>query len=107
MMEFLSFERFISIKVLILFYYIGAVIMPVGVFIFGKQLLSRFHFFDTAYQRGKEIVWNALTGRQKIKALIALLTCFIFMELFWRMLFEFLIAYMQIRDAMVHAQLKV
>jgi hypothetical protein len=104
MMEFLSFERFISIEVLILFYYIGAVIMPVGIVLFGKRLLYKFHLFDAAYKTGKEIVWNTLSGNQKIKALIALIACFIFMELFWRMMFEFLIAYMQIRDAIVHLQ---
>jgi len=104
MMEFLSFERFISIEVLILLYYIGAVIMPVGIVIFGKRLLSKFNVFVAAYKTGKEIVWSSLTGKQKIEALIALLICFIFMELFWRMLFEFLIAYMQIHDAMVHSQ---
>jgi hypothetical protein len=28
--------------------------------------------------------------------------CLLLMELFWRMLFEFLIAYMQIHDALLH-----
>ena len=101
-MEFLSFERFISTQVLILFYYIGAVIIPIGVFIFGKRLLYKFNIFGATYKTGKEIVWNTLTGRQKIQVVMILVICFIFMELFWRMLFEFLIAYIQIRDALVH-----
>jgi hypothetical protein len=104
MMEFLSFKKFISIEILILFYYIGAVIMPAGMVLFGKRLLYKFNIMDAAYKTGKEVVWSSLNGSQKIKALIALLICFILMELFWRMLFEFLIAYLQMRDAMVHLQ---
>lgn len=105
MMEFLSFERFISIEVLITFYYIGTVIMPIGIFIFGKWLTRKFNIVDAAYKTGKKIIWKSLTSKQKIKVGITFITCFMFMELFWRMLFEFLIAYMQIRDAMVHSQL--
>ncbi len=105
MMEFLSFERFISTGVLIIFYYMGAIVMPVIIFISGKRLSRKSDVNDEPGKSGKGVIWNSLTGRQKIKTGIAVAACFIAMELLWRMVFEFLIAYMQIRDAMLQVQL--
>ncbi len=104
-MDFLTFKNFISTEALIIFYYIGAVILPIGIFILGRYLSQKFNVIDAAYKNGKEIIWNSLNKKQKIKLSIAFVTCFMFMELFWRMLFEFLIAYMQIRDALLQTQL--
>lgn len=105
MMDFLTFKSFISTEALIIFYYIGAVILPIGIFILGRWLSRKFNVIGAAYKNGKEIIWNSLNKKQKIKLSIPFITCFMFMELFWRMLFEFLIAYMQIRDALLQAQL--
>jgi len=103
MMEFLTFESFISTEALIIFYYIGAVLIPVGIVLSGKWLLRKIEIFDAAYKAGKEIMWESLSGKQKTKLGLAFIVGFMFMELFWRMLFEFLIAYMQIRDALLQA----
>ncbi|MCK4705446.1 MAG: DUF4282 domain-containing protein [Gammaproteobacteria bacterium] len=100
-MDFLSFKTFISIEVLIVFYYIGAVIFPVGLWILMSWLIRRFSIFSDGYKVAKELFWNSLTNKQKIKVLILFFVLFLFMELFWRMLFEFLIAYMQMRDALI------
>ncbi len=110
-MDFLTFKTFISINVLIIFYYLGSIIFP---FVFW-HLLKRFviHFKAFFFQYAgeafteqventvKDIVWNTLKPAQRKKVIAVFVVLFIFFELFWRMLFEFLIAYMQIRDALV------
>lgn len=100
-MDFLTFKSFISTEVLIVFYYIGAVILPVSLWYFIIWLIRKYNFVDTAYIKGKEVLWLSLNGRQKIKLITLFALFFFFMELFWRMLFEFLIAYMQMRDALL------
>ncbi len=100
-MDFLTFKDFISIPVLITFYYFGAVIFPFFMWIFSTWLMKKYKSIEALHNKGKATLWNALTTKQKIKLALAFLVAFLFMELFWRMLFEFLIAYMQIRDALL------
>lgn len=103
-MDFLTFKQFISTEVLIIFYYLGAIVLPVSLLFLGKWLLREFNIINSVYNSGKAIIWKSLNSGQKIKLTMAFICCFIFMELFWRMLFEFLIAYMQIRDALLQSQ---
>lgn len=100
-MDFLTFKSFISTEALILFYYIGALVMPIGIWILLNWLIRRYRFVNVAYENGKEIIWRSLNKEQQIKLVALFISCFLLMELFWRMLFEFLIAYMQIRDALL------
>jgi len=102
-MDFLTFKSFISTEVLIIFYYIGAVILPVGIWFLFAWLIRKYKYLNTAYENGKIFVWQSLNKQQQIKLVAFFLIAFLFMELFWRMLFEFLIAYMQIRDALLNA----
>jgi hypothetical protein len=99
--DFLSFKSFISIPVLIGFYYLGAVVMPVFLWLASIWLTKKFQFIDTVKEKGKKVFWYHLTMQQKILFVIMFTMAFFFMELFWRMLFEFLIAYIQIRNALV------
>ncbi len=101
MMDFLTFKSFISINALIIFYYIGALILPVGLWLLINWLIRKYDFFDAAYKKGKDIIWKSLNKKQQTKLLMFFIFFFFLMELFWRMLFEFLIAYMQIRDALI------
>jgi len=59
---------------------------------------------NTTYNNGKALFWQALTGKQQFTVMTIFVVSFFFMELFWQMLFEFLIAYTQIRDALVISQ---
>ena len=102
-MDFLTFKSFISTEALILFYYIGALILPIGIWVFLNWLIRRYELLNVAYENGKVMLWQSLNIKQQIKLLLLFVFCFLFMELFWRMLFEFLIAYMQIRDALLSA----
>lgn len=100
-MDFLTFKSFISTQVLIIFYYLGAVILPAAIWYLTRWLMRKYTVFNTIYENGKDILWKSLSQKQQTRlALFFILTLF-FMELFWRMMFEFLIAYMQIRDALL------
>ena len=100
-MDFLSFKSFISTEVLIVFYYIGAVILPFGLMLIFSWFIRKYEIDDVVYQNGKDAIWAVLNKKQKIRLVGILITILLFMELFWRMLFEFLIAYMQMRDAII------
>ncbi len=102
MMDFLTFKTFISTEALILFYYIGALVLPVAIWIFITWLIRKYKYINTAYEKGKVVVWEGLDKQQQMKLVSLFIISFLFLELFWRMLFEFLIAYMQIRDALLN-----
>ena len=104
-MDFLTFKSFISTEVLIIFYYLGALILPIAIWILLIWLIRKYRLLNTAYENGKEIIWKSLSRKQQINLVIFFVTSFLFMELFWRMFFEFLIAYMQMRDALLQTQL--
>lgn len=63
--------------------------------------MRKFNVFSDDYKLAKELIWSSLRNTQKIKVLILFFILFLFMELFWRMLFEFLIVYMEMRDALI------
>ena len=100
-MDFLTFKSFISTEVLIIFYYTGALILPVGIWGLLTWFIGKYRFLNAAYENGKEIVWKSLNKKQQTKLVAFFIASFLFMELLWRMLFEFLIGYMQIRDALL------
>jgi len=104
-MDFLTFKSFISTEVLIVFYFIGAFILPVGLWILLTWLIRKYRFINAKYENGKDIIWQSLDKKQQTKLVAFFIFCFLFMELFWRMMFEFLIAYMQIRDALLRTPL--
>jgi len=93
-MEFLQFEKFISIDVLIIFYYLGAIVIPIILF-YGKQkLLKKIQILKTVYEKIKDNL--------SFKIKIYLVFFFLFLEIVWRVMFEFLIAFIQIRDKLVY-----
>ena len=104
-MDFLTFKTFISTEVLIIFYYLGALILPIGLWLLLTWLIRKYRLLNTAYENGKEIIWKSLNKKQQTKFVAFFVALFLFMELFWRMFFEFLIAYMQMRDALLQTQL--
>ena len=87
MQAFLSFQSFITPKILIIFYYIGAVLVPFAAWITAGYLKRRY-FPD-------------LIIPKKIYLYFSILLCFLCMELFWRMIFEVMIAYFDMHDALM------
>jgi len=100
-MDFLTFKTFISPTVLIVFYYMGAIVMPIFVWFASRWLMKKIDLVEQSYQKSKKMVWATMSLRYKILSIVLFIMMFLFMELLWRMAFEFLIAYMQIRDALV------
>lgn len=99
--DFLTFKRFISIEALMAFYYLGAFVLPAGLWLALFGIVRRYGWLKEAYESGKTLLWRSLNARQRTMFLAVFVLSFLFAELFWRMLFEFLIAYMQIRDALL------
>ena len=104
-MNYLTFKSFISTEVLIIFYYLGALVLPIGIWYLLTWLIRKYRLLNAAYENGNELLWKALNIKQQTKFVAFFVISFLFMELFWRVFFEFLIAYMQIRDALLQTQL--
>lgn len=79
----------------------GAFILPFATWYLVRWIVQKYEILNIVYEKGKDTLWNTLNQKQKIKLILFMTISFLFMELFWRMLFEFLIAYMQIRDALL------
>lgn len=99
--DFLSFRFFISPYVLLAFYYIGALFVPLGCWLFSVWLRRKYWAVSEVYEAGKSTVLQATRRKDRIRVIIIFVLMFIFVEVMWRMMFEFLFAYLQIRDALV------
>ncbi len=97
MWEILTFNRFIAQDVLIFFYYIVAIFMPLFFFIFRKYLIKNIAFFQKIHQQ-MSILYNSLPPRSKIFFWIFTILMFVFAELVWRMSFEAIIGYFDMHD---------
>jgi len=102
MIDLLTFKSFISSEVLIFFYYLFAIGIPILLYLFKKKILE-IAIIQKNYSDLKDITWDQLTQKQKLKLIGLFVFCFVMCELFLRMFFEFLIAYIQIRDVLVGA----
>ena len=101
-MDFLTFDSLISIPVLITLYYIGAVICPFVMWRCMRWLLQKYPLIESLHTQGRALAWGQLPNDKKWKLVMLFAVMFIMAELFWRMMFEFLIAFIQMRDALVH-----
>lgn len=104
-MDYLSFKSFISPGALIGLYYTGAVLLPIFTWLWALRLAGRSGQASRILKQGRRTLWQMLNKKQRSMALGSFIICFLLMELFWRILFEFLIAYMQIHEALVSAGL--
>ena len=100
-MNFLTFKSFISTEVLMVFYYLGAIVLPVGLWKSIGWIARNYRIFNVIYKQAVSYAWKSLNKKQQAEFLALFVVLLVFMELFWRMFFEFLIAYMQMRDALL------
>ncbi|HQS02113.1 MAG: hypothetical protein B7Y07_01925 [Halothiobacillus sp. 24-54-40] len=91
--NFLTFRCLISPYALIGFYYLGALFMPVAAWLFWRWLGLRYGWLRQVQKEVGALSRQVLSPSQRVGILLACVVCFLLMELFWRMLFEFLIAY--------------
>lgn len=89
-MEFLTFDSFISIPVLIAFYYLGALMIPA--LIWYKRIWVM-KIADALMQ-----TFPISTSR----LVLGLMVLFIVFEILWRMMFEMLIGYFKMIEYLHH-----
>jgi Mn2+/Fe2+ NRAMP family transporter len=99
MREFLTFQSFISPTLLIILYYLGAVVIPFISFYISKWVKSRY-LKDIDIKLDKVIPL-----KKRLLFLSVIVLCFLCMELFWRVMFEFFIAYFNMHDALMKLNL--
>ena len=97
MWDFLSFNRFITQDVLIFFYYIGAVVMPIFLYFSRSAVLRRFTFFKTADETIHGF-FATFSFQQKVMFWVLFIIMFFCMELCWRMVFEAMIGYFDMHE---------
>jgi len=102
MLDFLTFKIFVSPIALIVFYYMGAIVMPIFIWFFSRWIMKKIVAVESSYQKAKSLAWRSLSLRYKIAFVTLFIMLFAFMQLLWRMAFEFLIAYIQIREVIVN-----
>ena len=99
--DYLAFRSFISPHVLVICYYIGALGVPVGSWFFARWIKRKYLLVSDIYESSRKMIFNIT--RTKDRMLFYLLFAFVFfcMEIILRMVFEFLIAYFQMRDVLM------
>jgi len=104
LLDFLSFRVLMSPAVLVLLYYAGAVMAPVLVFWFYKKSVSKIDQSPMASHKAKlkaAFDKSETVQRHKQKAIVLAIMTFLMMEFFWRMMFEFFVAYYQMHNALI------
>ncbi|MGD9888322.1 MAG: DUF4282 domain-containing protein [Halothiobacillaceae bacterium] len=100
LLDFLSFKTFISPSVLLFCYYLGALGVPLFasvMLIWVRQQARKHGISFVADSRWKR--WATQSNKTVLLALFGLF--FVCMEIGWRMMFEFMLAYFQMRDALL------
>jgi len=65
-MDFLTFKTFISPMALIVFYYMGAIVMPLFIWFFSRWIMKKIVFMEETYQAGKSMTWKSMTLKYKV-----------------------------------------
>jgi len=119
---FIQFKLLIAEEMLTVFYVMSAITIPFAAWYFLLWVIRRYAVFIRFYKTGKyslffslimwlirkikffqkkideKITWQSLTLTQKIKFLVLFFMIVGFSELFLRLMFEYLIAYMHIHE---------
>jgi len=96
MQDFLLFNTFITPSLLFISYYIGALLIPLLSWTIAKWIQKNY------FSKLSENIAVKITPKQGIYLILAFIFCFLCMEIFWRVMFEFFIAYFDMHDALMH-----
>jgi len=99
MTDFLTFKTFISIDILILSYYIGAIIIPIVIWFSKSYLQKKFKTLDKLNSSLLNL-FGTMSLSKKLLSMLLFLFMFMSMEIVWRMCFEAMIGYFQIIEAL-------
>ncbi len=98
MIDFLTFKSFISIEILIISYYIGAVVIPILMWLSKAYLQRKFKILDRVDRLLKSL-FGQLSLKRRVLFILFMVFMFISMEIVWRMCFEAMIGYFQMVQA--------
>ena len=104
LLDFLSFRVLMSPAVLVVIYYAGAIMAPILIYWFYKKTNSKVDQSPMASHKLKlkhTLEQSETVQRYKGRAIFLAITTFLMMELVWRMMFEFFIAYYQMHNALI------
>jgi len=99
MTDFLTFKTFISIDILILSYYIGAIIIPIVIWLSKSYLQKKFKILDKLNSSLRNL-FGTMSLSKRLLSMLLFLFMFISMEIVWRMCFEAMIGYFQVIEAL-------
>ena len=100
-LEFLSFQYFISFPVLLACYYLGSLGIPLLCWYVALRVKRKYWTVSETADRGQELIREHMRPRDRAAFTALVLFLFLSMEIMWRIIFEYLIAYLQIRDALL------
>jgi hypothetical protein len=101
LLDILTFRTFLAPYALPFFYYLGALGVPFAAWALLVWLRRRYGPLDQAIQTGGELARRYTRRRDRVLFLLLFVAAFLFMELMWRLLFEYLIAFLQMREALL------
>ncbi|MDO9515492.1 MAG: DUF4282 domain-containing protein [Syntrophales bacterium] len=102
LLAFVLFKRFISLYVLIPAYYIGAVGIPFFGWFTLLRVRQKYPLIYAIEEQIDKLIYQTDSGKKTRAAFILIFAIiFVLMEIMWRMLFEYLIAFLQIRDTLL------
>lgn len=97
-MNFLNFDVFVSISILKTLYFTSALILPVLMWMFFQKARSKFPALAAFPYPDDD---TALLRRSRLLRWVLFALFFIGAEILWRIIFEYLIAYLQIREILM------
>ena len=102
LIDFLNFKLLISPYVLVIGYYIGALVVPIGSWLLVVWIRRKYALVSDIYESSKKTI-KAVTHTFKDRMLFygLFMVFFISIEIIWRMMFEFMMAYFQMRDMLM------
>ncbi len=106
MQDILTFNTFITQDVLVFFYYIGAVLMPVVLYLFKDYLIAHLSFVKKINDKLHRF-YASFSSNGKIVFWLMFLTMFLCMELCWRMMFEAMIGYFDMHNYLYQIAQKI
>ncbi|TFG92289.1 MAG: DUF4282 domain-containing protein [Syntrophobacterales bacterium] len=101
-LDFILFKKFVSVYVLVPFYYVGAIGMPFLCWFALLRVRQESLLIYAIEERIDKLLYQTVIGKRIRAAFILIFTIIVMLiEMMWRVLFEYLIAYLHIRDALL------
>ena len=97
--DFLSFRVLMTPAILLVVYYFGAITGPLVIFWFIRKTRQLASEVSATPKRGR--LRESIIAENRGLIVTAGILMLVILEIFWRMLFEFFIAYFQIHNALM------